>query len=67
MSYRVLVLPDRPNISLPVLRKLKELVAAGATVIGPKPQYATGLTDFPQVRRGSRPPGGRAVGQRSAK
>jgi hypothetical protein len=48
MSYRVLVLPNRPNISLPVLRKLKELVAAGATVIGPKPQYATGLTDFPK-------------------
>jgi hypothetical protein len=48
MSYRLLVLPDRPNISLPVLRKLKDLVAAGATVIGPKPQHATGLTDFPQ-------------------
>jgi len=48
MNYRVLVLPDRPNISLPVLRKLQELVAGGATVIGPKPQYATGLTDFPQ-------------------
>src|ERR1035437_2940151 len=37
MSYRVLVLPDRSGISLPVLRKLKELVKAGATVIGPKP------------------------------
>ena len=48
MSYRVLVLPDRPNISLPVLRKLKDLVAAGATVIGPKPQYPTGLADFPK-------------------
>jgi hypothetical protein len=48
MSYRVLVLPDRPNISLPVLRKLKELVAAGATVVGPKPQYTMGLTDFPK-------------------
>ncbi len=48
MSYRVLVLPDRPNISLPVLRKLQELVTAGATVIGSKPQHATGLTDFPK-------------------
>ncbi len=48
MSYRVLVLPNRPNISLPVLRKLKEFVTAGATVIGPKPQYPTGLTDFPK-------------------
>ena len=37
MNYRVLVLPDREVISLPVLKKLRELVAAGATVIGPKP------------------------------
>src|SRR5450755_1955304 len=37
MNYGVLVLPDREVISLPVLKKLKELVAAGATVIGPKP------------------------------
>jgi hypothetical protein len=31
------VLPDRDQIALPVLEKIKELVAAGATVIGPKP------------------------------
>ena len=37
INYRVLVLPDRDVISLPVLRKIRELVAAGATVIGPKP------------------------------
>ncbi len=48
MSYRVLVLPNRTTISLPVLRKLKELAAAGATVIGPKPSAASGLKDFPQ-------------------
>jgi hypothetical protein len=48
MTYRVLVLPDRPNISLAVLRKLKEFVAAGATIVGPRPQYATGLTDYPK-------------------
>ncbi len=48
MSYRVLVLPDRTTISLPVLRKLRELVPAGATVIGPKPIQATTLRDYPQ-------------------
>jgi hypothetical protein len=48
MSYRVLVLPDRASISLPVLRKLKDLVKAGATVIGPKPAQTQSLTDFPQ-------------------
>src|SRR3989304_2013803 len=49
MSYRVLVLPDRTSISLPVLRKLKELIAAGGTVIGPKPTEATGLANQPQA------------------
>ena len=48
MSYRLLVLQDRTNISLPVLRKIKQLVEAGATVLGPKPQTATGLRDFPR-------------------
>lgn len=37
MSYRILVLPDHNVISLPVLKKIRELVAAGATVVGPKP------------------------------
>ena len=46
MSYRVLALPNRPIISLPVLRKLRELVAAGATVVGPAPTEASGLHDF---------------------
>ena len=48
MSYRVLVLPERTTISLPVLKKLQELVAAGATVIGPRPIKAESLEDFPQ-------------------
>ncbi len=46
MSYRVLVLPDRDVISLPVLKKIKDLVAAGATVIGPKPLRAETLENF---------------------
>ena len=48
MSYRVLVLPDRPVMPLVVVRKIEELVAAGATVIGPKPKRTPGLTDYPQ-------------------
>lgn len=47
MSYRLLALPDRTVISLPVLRKLKKLVAAGALVVGPRPTHASGLTGFP--------------------
>jgi hypothetical protein len=46
MSYRVLVLPNRPILSLPVLRKLRDFVDAGATVIGPVPTEASGLHDF---------------------
>ncbi|HTY88072.1 MAG TPA: glycosyl hydrolase, partial [Candidatus Acidoferrum sp.] len=49
MSYRLLVLPDWTCISLPVLRKVKELVANGATVIGPKPARMEGLTDYPRA------------------
>lgn len=48
MSYRMLALRDHDAISLPVLRKLRELVAAGATVAGPKPVRATGLTGYPE-------------------
>ena len=48
MSYRLLVLPDQPRLSLPVLRRLEELVTAGATVLGPRPLEATSLQDYPQ-------------------
>jgi len=55
MSYRLLVLPDRPTMSPQVLRKIKELVVAGATVVGPKPQRAPGLTGYPQCDAQVRP------------
>lgn len=38
MSYRMLVLPEESTISLPIMRKLKELVEAGATVVGMPPR-----------------------------
>jgi len=41
------VLPNHDVISLPVLKKLKELVAAGATVLGPQPVKAETLQDYP--------------------
>ena len=47
MSYRMLVLRDHDAISLPVLRKLDELVAKGAKIIGRRPVKATGLTGYP--------------------
>jgi hypothetical protein len=45
MSYDLLVLPERDDIDLTVLRKIAALVKAGATVVGPKPTRATGLHD----------------------
>jgi hypothetical protein len=48
MSYRVLVLPDRPVMPVSVALKIKELVAAGATVIGPKPVRTPGLAGYPE-------------------
>jgi hypothetical protein len=48
MSYRLLVLPESATMPVPVLAKIKDLVAAGMTVVGPKPERAPGLTDYPQ-------------------
>src|SRR5579872_3524956 len=49
MSYRVLVLPNTDRMTLPVLRKVAELVEAGATVVGPKPQRAPSLSGYPHA------------------
>jgi hypothetical protein len=51
MTYRLMVLPNRTSMPLEVLRKLKELVAAGMTLIGPKPQQTPGLADYPECDR----------------
>jgi hypothetical protein len=46
MSYRVLVLdPRTTRMTLPVLRKIQALIAAGATVAGPKPVSTPSLSD----------------------
>ncbi len=47
MKYRVLVLPDSPTMTPPLLRKIKKLVDAGATVIGPRPQKSPSMSNFP--------------------
>jgi hypothetical protein len=50
-SYRVLVLPDRPSMSLSAVKAVARLVKDGATVIGPKPVRTTGIGDDAEVRR----------------
>ncbi len=44
VSYRVLVLPDHKVLSLAALKKIQELVNAGATVIGNKPLTTASLS-----------------------
>lgn len=47
-SYRVMVLPDKKEISLEVLRKLDTLISQGGIVIGPRPERSSSLKDFPK-------------------
>ncbi len=48
MSYRLLVLPSSTTMTPALLRRLKDLVAAGATILGPRPQRSPSLTGYPQ-------------------
>ena len=47
MSYRLLALPDSQTMTPRLLAKIVELVEAGATVVGPRPQKSPGLENFP--------------------
>jgi hypothetical protein len=49
-SYELLVLPDRPSMSLKALRAVQTLVAGGAAVLGPKPERTTGIGDDKELR-----------------
>ncbi|MBI2929889.1 MAG: glycosyl hydrolase [Verrucomicrobia bacterium] len=48
MSYRVLVLPERDTMTPRLLRKVRDLVKAGATVIGPPPVKSPSLSGYPK-------------------
>ena len=51
MSYRALVLPEIDRMTLPVLHKIRDLVAAGATVVGPRPAHSPSLAGYPEADR----------------
>ncbi len=48
MSYRVFVLPDTQLLTPGLLRKVKQLAEAGATIIGSRPSKSPSLTDYPE-------------------
>ena len=47
MSYRLLVLPQIDRMTVPVLRKIRQLVSEGATVVGPRPLQSPSLAGYP--------------------
>ena len=47
-TYRVLVLPQMETMTPALLRKIRELVKAGVTVIGPRPLKSPSLSDYPR-------------------
>jgi hypothetical protein len=48
MTYRVLVLPRFDTMTPALLRKIKDLVQAGATVVGAPPRKSPGLSNYPE-------------------
>ena len=48
MSYAMMLLPDQQHMPLNVLKKISELVKAGATVVGPRPTTVPGLANWEQ-------------------
>ncbi|MGC4081695.1 MAG: glycosyl hydrolase [Vicinamibacterales bacterium] len=55
MSYRLLVLPNDVRMPVEIVAKIRDLVSAGATIVGPRPERDAGLRNFPacddEVRR----------------
>ena len=48
MSYRLLALPDSATMRPELLKKIRELVKAGATVVGTPPSRSPSLENFPK-------------------
>ena len=49
VSYRLLVLPELATMRPEVLRKIRDLVKAGATVVGLPPAHSPSLENFPKA------------------
>jgi hypothetical protein len=49
LNYRVLVLPPTKEMTPEVLGKLHDLVAEGATIVGPRPSSSPSLAHYPQA------------------
>ena len=66
MSYRLLVLPQTGLMTPPLLRKIKELAEAGATIVGAPPQKSPSLSGYPECDSEVRALAGRIWGDADA-
>jgi hypothetical protein len=48
MSYRLLVLPKLSTMTPTLLRRIRQLVEDGATIVGPRPLRSPSLQDYPR-------------------
>jgi hypothetical protein len=48
MSYRTLVLGQNKTMTSTTLKKIRQLIYNGATVIGPKPDFSPSLKNYPE-------------------
>lgn len=48
MSYRVIQLPETPALTPEQLRKVRDLVRAGAILTGPRPERSPSLRNYPE-------------------
>jgi hypothetical protein len=48
MSYRLLVLSDARRMTPALLKKIRRLIEAGATVVGPRPLASPSLNNYPR-------------------
>lgn len=49
-AYRVLVLPpDLKGASVELMRKLREMAARGARIVGPRPEFSPSLRGYPET------------------
>jgi hypothetical protein len=63
MSYRLLVLPSEQHMRPGVISVIENLVAAGATVVGPKPLYVSGLEGGEEAKMQLKEAAGRVWGE----
>lgn len=67
MTYRVLVLPESSTMTPGLLRKVRDLVHAGATVVGPRPVKSPSLSEYPSCDEEIRELGSELWGRGSAR